>query len=60
MPLTKRQREILTYLSEYAEEPNLSRPSWPERHLGSGSIALQGHNPTDEVDFRNIKIRQLP
>jgi hypothetical protein len=46
--------------SDYTEEPNLTRPSWPGRVLTSGTIALQGHDPTSEIHFRNIKIKALP
>lgn len=30
-----------------------------ERRLGSGTIALQGHDPKSEVHFKNIRIKRL-
>ena len=31
-----------------------------ERRLGSGTFALQAHDPQSVVSFRNIKVRRLP
>jgi hypothetical protein len=31
-----------------------------ERRLGSGTFALQAHDPDSVVSFRNIKVRRLP
>ncbi len=32
----------------------------PGRRIGSGTFALQGHDPGSETHFRNIKVRVLP
>jgi hypothetical protein len=46
---------------DYTEEPNPVRPKGLEqRLLGSGTFALQGHDPGSEVHYRNIKVRVLP
>jgi opacity protein-like surface antigen len=34
-------------------------PDNPGRRLGSGTFALQGHDPGSEVHYRNIKVRVL-
>lgn len=31
-----------------------------ERRLGSGTFALQGHDPKSEVHFKNIRVKRLP
>ncbi|NRF69162.1 DUF1080 domain-containing protein [Aquincola sp. S2] len=46
---------------DYTEEPNPARPKGLEQRLiGSGTFALQGHDPGSEVHYRNIKVRALP
>jgi hypothetical protein len=32
----------------------------PNRRIGTGTIALQAHDPGSTVHYRNIRIRQLP
>ena len=45
---------------DYTEEANPPRPaSLARRLLGSGTFALQGHDPGSEVHFRNIRVRPL-
>ncbi|WP_437206600.1 family 16 glycoside hydrolase [Planctomicrobium sp. SH664] len=46
---------------DYIEPENLD-PSrkYPDRKLGSGTIALQGHDPKSTVHYRNIRIKTLP
>jgi hypothetical protein len=31
-----------------------------ERRLGSGTFALQGHDPGSTVSYRNIRVKRLP
>lgn len=46
---------------DYTEEENPQRPaSLSQRLIGSGTIALQGHDPGSEVHYRNIRVRALP
>jgi hypothetical protein len=48
-------------ISDYVEEANPKRESgMEERLLGSGTFALQGHDPGSEVHYRTIKVRPLP
>lgn len=35
-------------------------PGTPDRRIGTGTIALQAHDPGSTVLYRNIRIRQLP
>lgn len=45
---------------DYTEPPNPPRAQGLERRLlGSGTFALQGHDPGSEVHHRNIKVRVL-
>ena len=46
---------------DYTEEPNPPRDDdLKHRLIGSGTFALQGHDPGSEVHYRNIKVRALP
>jgi len=46
---------------DYTEEDNpLRRPQLAKRLLGSGTFALQGHDPGSEVHYRNIRVRTRP
>jgi hypothetical protein len=48
-------------ICEYAEPENPYRPAdKKERLLGSGTFALQAHDPASVVKYRNIKVRMLP
>jgi 3-keto-disaccharide hydrolase len=48
-------------VADYVEEPHPQRkPGLEERLLGSGTFALQGHDPGSETHFRSIKVRPLP
>jgi hypothetical protein len=48
-------------ICQYTEAPNAWRAKdKPGRYLGSGTFALQGHDPKSEVHFRNLRVRQLP
>jgi hypothetical protein len=48
-------------ICEYAEPENPYRPKdKPGRVLGSGTFALQAHDPESVVKYRNIKVRILP
>lgn len=46
---------------DYTEDPAAKRPQGLEgRWLGSGTFALQGHDPGSETHFRNVKVKVLP
>jgi hypothetical protein len=46
---------------EYAEPANAYRPADKKgRLLGSGTFALQAHDPGSQVKYRNIKVKVLP
>jgi hypothetical protein len=48
-------------ICEYAEGPTPFRPKdKPGRLLGSGTFALQAHDPGSIVKYRNMKVRILP
>lgn len=48
-------------VAEYAEAPNAPRgKDKPGRYLGSGTFALQAHDPASVVKYRNIRVKVLP
>jgi hypothetical protein len=48
-------------VAEYAEGPSDYRaPDKTARRLGSGTFALQAHDPASVVKYRNIKVKVLP
>jgi hypothetical protein len=48
-------------ICEYAEPANAFRPDDKKgRLLGSGTFALQAHDPASVVKYRNMKVRILP
>ncbi len=50
-----------TVVVEYDEPPN--QPAFSEefeRRIGSGTFALQGHDPESTVYYKNIRVRRLP
>lgn len=48
-------------IADYTEPADPQRPAeMAGRVLGSGTIALQAHDPDSEVHYRNIRIRALP
>jgi hypothetical protein len=48
-------------VAEYAEAPNAPRgKDKPGRYLGSGTVALQAHDPASVVKYRNIRVKLLP
>jgi Domain of Unknown Function (DUF1080) len=47
--------------AEYTEPANAERPAdMAGRRLGSGTFALQGHDPKSKVLYRNIMVKVLP
>ena len=43
---------------DYTEPENVQRPEgMKERLIGSGTFALQGHDPKSKVYFRNIRVK---
>ena len=44
-------------ISDYTEPPDVNRP---QRQLGSGTFALQAHDPDSKVKYRNLRVRRLP
>jgi hypothetical protein len=50
-----------TLIAEYAEAPNAPRADDKKgRFLGSGTFALQAHDPASVVKYRNIRVKLLP
>jgi hypothetical protein len=48
-------------VNEHTEPDHPERESgWENNVLGSGTFALQGHDPKSEVHFRNIRVKPLP
>jgi hypothetical protein len=46
---------------EYTEPENVKREKGNEgRVIGSGTFALQGHDPNSKVYFKNIMVKVLP
>ena len=46
--------------AEYTEPANVERPAeMAGRKLGSGTIAIQGHDPKSKVFYKNIQIKVL-
>lgn len=47
-------------VNEYTEPLDLElSENFPHRHLGAGTVAIQGHDPESVTLFKNIKIRLL-
>jgi hypothetical protein len=50
-----------TLIVDYIEpQPPVTPPGMSGRVLGSGTFALQGHDPDSRVAFRNIRVKPLP
>ena len=48
-------------VADYTEEPNPPRQGmYVTRLLGSGTFAIQGHDPGSEVHYKNILVKPLP
>lgn len=45
---------------DYTEEEQPPRKANPGRLIGSGTFALQGHDPGSEVHYKNIFVKPLP
>ncbi|MEQ2008101.1 MAG: DUF1080 domain-containing protein [Limisphaerales bacterium] len=45
---------------DYTEEENPPRKANPGRLIGSGTFALQGHDPGSEIHYKNIFVKPLP
>lgn len=45
---------------QYKEPPGAQPGKDFERKLGSGTFALQGHDPKSVVHYRNIRVKRLP
>ena len=45
---------------DYTEEENPPRKGHPQRLIGSGTFALQGHDPGSETHYKNIFVKPLP
>ena len=45
---------------DYTEEEQPQRKSNPGRLIGSGTFALQGHDPGSETHYKNILVKPLP
>ncbi len=42
--------------TDYTEPADLNRP---DRHLASGTFALQAHDPASRVEYRNVQVRPV-
>lgn len=66
MTLRVQGRHITTFvdgkpIADYTEPADPKRPAdMAGRVLGSGTFALQAHDPDSEVHYRNIRVRPLP
>jgi hypothetical protein len=48
-------------VSDYTEEPNPLRTGmFVGRLIGSGTFAIQGHDPLSEIHFKSIAVKVLP
>lgn len=48
-------------VADYTEPAGFTPPqNHPGRILGSGTFAIQGHDPDSQIHYRNIKVRVLP
>jgi hypothetical protein len=48
-------------VNEYTEPDNVNRPKdMADRKIGSGTFALQGHDPKSKVYFKDIMVKVLP
>jgi hypothetical protein len=48
-------------VNDYIAPEKMEREEgWENNVLGSGTFALQGHDPGSEVHYKNIKVRPLP
>jgi hypothetical protein len=48
-------------VNDYTQPEDLKRESgWEHNVIGSGTFALQGHDPGSEVHFRKIMVKPLP
>jgi hypothetical protein len=48
-------------VKDYTEPEKADRPAnFAKRLLGSGTIAIQGHDPGSEIHYRKIEIKPLP
>ena len=45
---------------QYTERPGAQAGQDFERKLGSGTFALQAHDPTSVVRYRNLRVKRLP
>ncbi len=45
---------------DYTEPDNVAQlPGRAQKHLSSGTFALQGHDPASKVFFKEVKVRAL-
>ena len=56
--VTKVDNKIVADYTEGGK--TVSNPRVAHRRIGSGTFALQGHDPGSEAHFRNIRVRILP
>jgi hypothetical protein len=48
-------------VNEFTQGDDYKPPQgMPGRHLGSGTFALQGHDPGSKVQYKNIMVKALP
>jgi 3-keto-disaccharide hydrolase len=48
-------------VNDYTQPEDLKRePGWEKNVIGSGTFALQGHDPGSETHFRKVMVKPLP
>ena len=48
------------FIVDYTEEENPPRKANPGRLIGTGTFAIQGHDPGSETHYKNIFVKPLP
>jgi hypothetical protein len=46
--------------ADYVDKKMDARSAREGRFLGKGAVSLQGHDPTTDLSFRNIRLQELP
>ena len=46
--------------ADYVDEQKPADSARRGQYLGKGSITIQGHDPTTDLSFRNIRVAELP
>ena len=46
-------------VNEWTQPADFKRDDWKDAKLGSGTFALQGHDPESETHYRSVKVKPL-